>query len=185
VKPTDSFDVLTLPGYDSSGPQHWQTFWEKRHGFVRVEQTDWLNPQLETWGAAIDRAIGACAKPALLVAHSCSASLVPMWAATSPNAGRVAGAFLVAPADTQRDDMIPVVAALGAMPRERLPFSSMVVASTNDPYSSLERARLFARDWGSELIVLEGLGHINSASNLGEWLEGLALLESFAERIKP
>jgi uncharacterized protein len=182
---TDSFDALTLPGYDSSGPQHWQTFWEARFGFVRIEQTDWLNPRLETWGAAIDRAVGACQKPALLVAHSCSASLVPMWAATSPNAQRVAGAFLVAPADTERPDMIPAVAALGPMSRERLPFSSMVVASTNDPYSSLERARFFAHDWGSDFTVLDGVGHINSASNLGEWRDGLALLESFVERMKP
>jgi uncharacterized protein len=181
----DSFDVLTLPGYDSSGPQHWQTFWEAHFGFVRVEQTDWLNPRLETWGAAIDRAVGVCQKPVLLVAHSCSASLVPMWAATSPNAQRVAGAFLVAPADTERPDMIPAVAALGSMPHERLPFSSMVVASTDDPYSSLERASVFAHDWRSELMALEGLGHINSASGLGEWPQGLALLESFVERIEP
>jgi uncharacterized protein len=97
VRLTASFDVLTLPGYDSSGPQHWQTFWEARFGFVCVEQTDWLNPQLETWSAAIDRAISACEKPALLVAHSCSASLVPMWAAISPNVRRISGAFLVAP----------------------------------------------------------------------------------------
>ena len=36
--------VLTLPGWQSSGPAHWQSRWEALHGYVRVEQHDWMRP---------------------------------------------------------------------------------------------------------------------------------------------
>jgi uncharacterized protein len=33
--------VLILPGLDNSGPEHWQTHWQKQNPhFVRVEQRD-------------------------------------------------------------------------------------------------------------------------------------------------
>ena len=62
------------------------------------------------------------------------------------------------------------------MPFAPLPFPSIVVASTDDEYVSLPRAAQFAIAWGSRLEVLGALGHINSASNLGSWPEGFALL---------
>ena len=36
--------VLTLPGWQGSGPEHWQSRWEALHGFIRVEQHDWMRP---------------------------------------------------------------------------------------------------------------------------------------------
>ncbi len=59
------------------------------------------------------------------------------------------------------------------MPLIPLPFPSIVVASTDDPCVSLDRAELFARSWGSRLVNLGKAGHINSASRLGSWPEGL------------
>jgi predicted alpha/beta hydrolase family esterase len=173
--------VLTLPGYESSGPDHWQTHWECSHGFVRVEQDNWLEPRLDTWGARLSAAITAQTKPVILLPHSASSALVPIWAEHNPLAARVLGAFIVAPADTERADMLPVVAALGPMPRARLPFPSVLVASTNDPYCAIERAETFVRDWGSELRVLEGAGHINTASGHGSWTPGLAWFEAWLE----
>jgi predicted alpha/beta hydrolase family esterase len=62
------------------------------------------------------------------------------------------------------------------MPLNRLPFRSIVVASTDDEYITLARAEQFAAAWGSRLEIVGPLGHINSASRLGSWPEGFALL---------
>ena len=67
------------------------------------------------------------------------------------------------------------------MPLVRLPFPSIVVASENDEYVSLERAREFARAWGSEFRGIGGAGHINSTSGLGTWAEGRAMLKGLLD----
>ena len=36
--------VLLLPGWQGSGPDHWQSRWEQLHGHLRVEQHDWQRP---------------------------------------------------------------------------------------------------------------------------------------------
>ena len=33
--------MLTLPGWQNSNADHWQTHWERRFAFKRVEQADW------------------------------------------------------------------------------------------------------------------------------------------------
>ncbi|HSU93561.1 MAG TPA: alpha/beta hydrolase, partial [Gemmatimonadaceae bacterium] len=58
----------------------------------------------------------------------------------------------------------------------RLPFPSIVVASTNDEYVTIERARFFANAWGSSFVNIGEAGHINSASDLGNWPRGRELL---------
>ena len=63
------------------------------------------------------------------------------------------------------------------MPLDRLPFPSIVVASTDDPYVTLERARQFAERWGSRLVTVADAGHINGQSGLGDWPAGFALLQ--------
>jgi predicted alpha/beta hydrolase family esterase len=64
------------------------------------------------------------------------------------------------------------------MPLVALPFPSVVVACREDRYVSLERARSYAKAWGSTFVDVGAAGHINSASNLGTWPAGYALLES-------
>jgi hypothetical protein len=58
----------------------------------------------------------------------------------------------------------------------RLPFPTVVVASDDDPYVTLDRAKLFAGAWGSKFVPLSGAGHINSQSGLGAWPHGFAVL---------
>jgi predicted alpha/beta hydrolase family esterase len=67
------------------------------------------------------------------------------------------------------------------MPSRKLPFRSVVIASTDDPYVTLERAEFFARSWASNLIKIADAGHINTASGHGPWLEGEAWLEQLRE----
>jgi hypothetical protein len=171
--------VLTLPGYDNSGPEHWHSHWERSRGFLRVEQDGWLEPRVDTWGARLEALLEGQSKPVVLLPHSAACAVVAIWAGQSALVGRVVGTFFVAPADTEKADMLPVVAALGPMHTVRLPFKSLLVASTNDPYCALPRAETCAHDWGSELRVMEDAGHINTASGHGAWAQGLRWLEEW------
>ena len=168
--------VLVLPGYADSGPEHWQSFWERDDpNCRRVVQDDWLEPKLGDWVAALDRAVAACAAPPVLVAHSLGCALAVRWAAR-PGA-RARGALLVAPADVDSPDHTPdEVREFGPMPLEPLPFPSIVVASTDDPFVSTARAQVFARAWGSRLVTLPAAGHVNADAGFGPWPEGRALL---------
>jgi predicted alpha/beta hydrolase family esterase len=38
-----------------------------------------------------------------------------------------------------------------------------------------------AQDWGARWVNLGACGHINAQSGLGDWPEGLALLQTFIE----
>jgi serine hydrolase len=178
---TDLDPVLILPGLDDSGPQHWQTLWMAgRPGFRRVEQTDWVNPRCSEWVARLDAAVQKAGPQALLVAHSAACSLVAHWVAAYGQ--RVRGALLVGPSDTEAPSYPVGPTGFAPMPLVRLPFASTVVASTDDPYVSLERAELFARAWESRFVNVGSAGHINTASGLGSWPAGLDLLEELNAR---
>jgi predicted alpha/beta hydrolase family esterase len=170
--------VLILPGLYSSGPEHWQSRWEAEHpGFVRVEQRDWETPDRREWVETLDRAITGVAadpSPVVLVAHSLGCCLVAHWAAA--HRGPIRGALLVAPSDVEAAGFPAGPTGFAPMPIAPLPFPSLLVASTDDPYLPLSRAEHFAQCWGSRLEVLGPLGHINSASGLGSWPAGFAIL---------
>ena len=169
--------LLIVPGLSGSGPEHWQTAWERLDARCRrVEQSDWENPDLSAWLANLERAISASTEPAVLVAHSLGAALVAHWGQSQPR-DRVLAALLVAPADV--DTLVgafPGIQTFAPLPTNSLPFPSLVVASRNDPYVSFERAVLLAEAWGSRFADLGELGHINAESKLGTWPRGRALL---------
>jgi uncharacterized protein len=169
--------VLILPGLGSSGPEHWQSYWEKAHPeFARVEQRDWDNPDRDEWVATLDRAIAQQAEPPLLVAHSLACALVAHWAArhTLP----VFGALLVSPSDVDSPAHTPPeVRGFSPMPLQRLPGRTIVVASADDPYVDIARAGHFAKAWGARFVNAGALGHINSASGLKDWPLGRRLLD--------
>ena len=51
--------VLILPGLGDSGPQHWQSLWQRSDPRIRrVEQHDWHAPQLDAWCETLERAVG-------------------------------------------------------------------------------------------------------------------------------
>jgi predicted alpha/beta hydrolase family esterase len=115
---------------------------------------------------------------ALLVAHSLGCQLVAAWAAHSRHTARVVGALLVAPPDIERDDMPPNLAPWRPIVRRRLPFASVAVTSSDDPYCGPERAQAMARDWGARQASIGPRGHINGESGLGDWPAGRALLDT-------
>ena len=177
-----SLRVLLLPGWQNSRPAHWQSRWQALHGFERVEQADWDWPRRGDWMARLDEALLADARPAVLVAHSLGCQLVASWAEHSRHTARVHAALLVAPPDTERDDLPPQLFNWRPMRRPRLPFAATVVASSDDPYCTPERAAGLARDWGADRVDLGARGHLNGDSGLGDWPEGLALLQALARR---
>jgi predicted alpha/beta hydrolase family esterase len=171
--------VLVLPGWQDSGPDHWQSRWERAHDFVRLQQDDWMTPRRGDWLARLDEALLAEPAPVLLAAHSLGCQLVAAWAAHSRHAARVAGALLVAPPDTEREDTPGAIAgAWRRIERGRLPFAATVVASSDDPYCAIERAREMAGQWGARFVDIGARGHVNADSGLGDWPEGLALLRA-------
>jgi hypothetical protein len=170
--------VLLLPGWQNSDPGHWQSHWERLHGDTRVEQHDWHWPRRGDWMARLEEVLLADERPALLAAHSLGCQLVAAWAEHSQHTARVKGALLVAPPDVERDDMPPQLHSFRPIRRSRLPFHSLAVISSDDPYGAAERSAQMAADWGSSVVMAGPRGHLNSESGLAEWPEGRALLES-------
>ncbi|HEX8486804.1 RBBP9/YdeN family alpha/beta hydrolase [Sphingomonas sp.] len=176
VRPT----VLTVPGLGGSGPAHWQTLWERtRLDTLRVELGMWDTPHRNAWVTRLDEAIRRADAPVVLAAHSLGCQAVAWWAQLSPQpyGWPVAGALLVAPADADRAGVQRELAGFAPVPRVPLPFPSIVVASTDDPWVSIARAHSMAADWGSLFIEAGALGHLNAASGIGAWAEGQDLLE--------
>ena len=168
--------VLILPGLGNSGDHHWQTLWENKHGFQRIQQDNWDTPVKTEWLARVDDYVKKLeAKNVILVGHSLACSTIVSWA--EKYNGHVKGALLVAPSDTEADSYPPGTTGFTPMPLFRLPFPSIVVASTDDPYVTLDRAHYFSAAWGSHLQIIGNAGHINVASGHGEWIEGLDLLK--------
>ncbi len=181
MRELSDLDVLILPGWRNSGPDHWHSHWEAAFPrFRRVQQRDWDAPRYADWALGLTEAVDQCQRPALLVAHSLGTALVTRWARQA-DTRRVAGAFLVAPTDTDRFAGLPETAFQGfePVPMHPLPFPSCVVASRNDERVSTERARAFAAAWGSRFIDAGPLGHIGSAARLGLWPQGLVWLGQF------
>jgi predicted alpha/beta hydrolase family esterase len=180
-----STPVLILPGYADSGPDHWQSHWERADPTMRrVIQDDWLLPKLADWVARLEEEVRACVTPPVLVAHSLACSLVAHWA-TRPGA-RAAGALLVAPADVDSRTHTPdEVRSFSPIPLVGLPFPSIVVASTNDSFVTPARAAAFARAWGSRLVIFERAGHLNADAGFGPWPDGRRLLAELMKSDAP
>ncbi len=170
-------EVFLLPGWQDSGPEHWQSRWEITHGYRRVVQHDWMRPLRGDWIARLEEVLLARADPVILVAHSLGCQLVAAWSAVSRNTALVRAALLVAPGDVEREELRAVLHSWSPVPAQRLPFSSILVGSQNDPYCSLQRARQFAAAWGCDFHDVGALGHINAESGLGLWPQGHAWLD--------
>jgi len=171
--------VLTVPGLGSSGPAHWQTLWEQsRLDTRRVDLGMWDTPHRNAWVTKLDQTIAQAQAPVILVGHSLGCLAIAWWASLSPQpyGWPVAGALLVAPCDVDRTTIPAELSTFTPAPRAPLPFPSILVASTDDPWIDLDAAHSLAVDWGSHFIDAGAAGHINAASGLGWWPEGQELL---------
>ncbi len=203
---------LILPGWQNSGPDHWQSSWEQQLGYERVLQHDWMRPLRGDWITRLEDHLlsnsehsehipcrvtaqkalkkstpnstsnSSPIKPPsiLLVAHSLGCHLVAAWAALSKNTHRIQGALLVAPPDCAQEDFPPEMKSWRSPVLQKLPFPSICVVSSNDPFCKLQKGRDIAQAWGSECIEIGARGHINAESGLGDWPQGQALIARLA-----
>ena len=174
--------IFTVPGLFNSGPQHWQTHWENEYGFVRIEQQDWETPVCDDWLQTIDAVVNQQPlNKVVLIGHSLACCTIVRW---SKKYNRIIkGVLLVAPSDVEAPSYPPGTTGFSPMPKFKLPFPSIIIASSNDEYVTFERAKEFAGNWGSEFINAGELGHINSISNLGNWPFGQAQLKKLTSSI--
>jgi predicted alpha/beta hydrolase family esterase len=117
----------------------------------------------------------------VLVAHSAGCLMVAHWA--QRHRRPIQGALLATPADIERPlpAGYPTPEELEAggwlpLPRTPLPFPTLLAASANDPLAAFDRTAQLARDWGSELVPLGEVGHLNPASGFGPWRHARVLL---------
>lgn len=178
--------ILMVPGLNGSGPDHWQSRWEQeRLDCVRVEQADWADPDPLDWIGRIDSAVANISGPIVLVAHSLGCIAVGAWAMLSRNASeKRIEAMLVAPCDPVQEGAVDTIRRFGAIALGRLPFPSILVASSNDPYASFTRLARFSRDWGSQLVEVGEAGHLNAQSGLGSWQWGQRLVDKMVTRLR-
>jgi len=174
--------VLIVPGLRGHVPEHWQTLLASRLPRVRtVEPMGREDLDCARKVAAIEREANAIKGPLLLVAHSGGVIMVVHWAKQTQRA--VHGALLAAPPDFERamPAEYPTIDQLRAggwlpVPRDRLAFPTIVAASRNDPLGRFERVAELARDWGSKLVDLGKVGHLNPASGYGNWAGANSLI---------
>ena len=92
--------IFTVPGLYNSGPQHWQTHWEKEHGFTRIEQQDWETPVCDDWLQTIDAVVTQHPlEKVILVGHSLACCTIVRWAEKYKRT--IKGALLVGPSDVE------------------------------------------------------------------------------------
>ena len=167
--------VLIVPGLRDHVPQHWQTLLQARLDKVRsVPPLEDNTLSLAARVDAIQRELQAIDGPVILVAHSAGVLMVAHWAALYDRP--IKGALLAAPPDLEATwpENYPSPQSLRAngwapLPKGALGFPSIVAASTNDHLASLQAVTEMARGWGSELVNLGAVGHLNPAAGYGDW----------------
>jgi uncharacterized protein len=181
---TSDVDIIIVPGLGNSGPDHWQTRWEtKLSSASRIKMSDWHLPSRALWTAAIVEAVEGATRPVLLVGHSIGVAAIAHAAPLISD--RVVGAFMAAMSDWNRAEVLAGISHdFAPLPREPLPFPSMLVASRNDPYCDFEVAGDHANAWGSLLLDAGEVGHINAESGHGPWPEGTMVFARFLAGLK-
>jgi predicted alpha/beta hydrolase family esterase len=182
--------VLIVPGLRDAVPGHWQTLLHaKLESTGRPVRTVLPmgrdNIDLKARIDALEQEAQAIDGPLVIVAHSAGCITVAHWARTTRR--QVLGALLATPPDLDRPmpDGYPSFHAMRAegwspMPGERLPFPSILAASTTDPLASCPRLIAMAACWGCRLIDLGDVGHLNPASGHGPWPRAEALIAELA-----
>jgi predicted alpha/beta hydrolase family esterase len=176
--------ILIVPGLRDHVPEHWQTLLEARLDRVRsVPPLEENKLSLAARVEAIQRELETISGPVILVAHSAGVLMVVHWAARHDRP--IKGALLAAPPDLEASwpAGYPSPESLRAngwnpLTKAPLPFPSIVAASTNDHLASLESVTRMAGQWGSQLVNLGAVGHLNPAAGYGEWPQAEAFINT-------
>lgn len=169
---------VIVPGINGSDENHWQSIWQGEWGQAasRIAPSSWDEPDLDDWCQALDRAV-AGRTDVVLVAHSLGCITAIEWAGRTRPAVR--GMFLVAPPETSRADFPAEASTFTALTPVPLDVPGLLVTSEDDPYCTTDEADQLAKAWQVDHISAGLVGHINSASGIGRWEFGRALLTAF------
>ena len=167
--------VLLVPGIGNSGPGHWQSLWQAKHADVaRAMQPDWDHPVCDEWVENLDQVVGQVPAPPIVVAHSLGCLTVAHWAARSD---RPCFAILLVAVPDPSGLVFPKEATgFAAAPAALRKYRVTVVSSDDDPYATMTYTEEQVAAWGAEHVCLSQRGHINTASGLGDWAEGWAIV---------
>ena len=183
----DSNTILFVPGLRDHVAEHWQTLLEAKLPNSRcVPRMERDKLSRAAWVDELDRSLAAIDGPVILVAHSAGCMIVVHWALR--HARPIKGALLAAPPDFER----PLPAGYPTQdvlldngwlptPRTRLPFPSIVAASTNDPLADADRVASLAMSWGSALVNVGAVGHLNPAAGFGPWPRAEEFIETLCQ----
>jgi predicted alpha/beta hydrolase family esterase len=175
--------VVLVPGLRGHVEDHWQTrLAASLPGARMVAPLGRTYPGLQSRVTLLDEAVRDAGGPVILVAHSAGVLVTAHWAARfSPT--RVVGALLATPPTLAAElpEEYPSIDELRAhgwlpIPRQPLPFPSIVAVSSNDPLANPVRLGSLAAAWGSRVHDLGTVGHLNPASGFGDWPEALELI---------
>jgi len=174
--------ILFVPGLRDHVADHWQTLLQARiPGARSVPPLEHDKLSREARVEALQQALSEISGPVVLVAHSAGVMITVHWAQKYQRP--IQGALLAAPADLESPmpagyPTVDVLREHGwlPIPRSPLPFPSLLAASTNDPLGSLEKITGLASDWGSRLVNVGAVGHLNPAAGYGEWPQAENLL---------
>jgi predicted alpha/beta hydrolase family esterase len=177
--------ILLVPGLRDHVPEHWQTLLEAKLPNARsVPRMERDKLSCAAWVAALDRSLAEIERPVILVAHSAGVMITVHWAQRHQRA--IHGALLAAPPDFESPlpEGYPTQDVLRQngwlpTPRAKLPFPTIVAASTNDPLGQLDRVAELASAWGSQLVNVGAVGHLNPAAGFGEWPQAEDLIREF------
>lgn len=175
--------ILTVPGLYGSGPLHWQTRWESRYGFSRIEQANWNNPDYSQWAESLRKYVEDEGNEAgvVLVAHSLGCHLVVKsfpWIRDV-----VKGVFLVAPPDLNSGIIRQDLSMFSLTVYSELGVPGYLIYSEDDPYANTLYSEKYGRDIGVMSVNVGMCGHINSESNIGDWEEGLNYLDNLLRTV--
>lgn len=178
--------ILIVPGLRDHVEEHWQTILERKlPNACSVAPIEHDKLSCAARVEALQQTIAKIDGPVILVAHSGGVMITVHWAQKYRRP--IQGALLAAPADLEsplpagyptrdvlRDNgWLPI-------PRNSLPFPSIVAASTNDPLATFDSIAQYAKDWGSTLVDIGAVGHLNPASGFGEWTQADELIRRLA-----
>ena len=179
--------VVLVPGLRGHVEDHWQTrLAASLPGARTVPPLGRTDAGLQSRVTLLDQVVQDVAGQVVLVAHSAGVLVTVHWAARFIPT-RVVGALLATPPVLAGElpPEYPSIEQLRAhgwlpIPREPLPFPSIVAASTDDPLGNPVRLRALARAWGSRWHSLGAVGHLNPSSGFGDWPEAAELIRDQA-----
>jgi len=174
--------IVIVPGLRVHVEEHWQTKLAAKKPNAKVVPLGRPKHDLAGRVADLQQVISEAGSPVTIVAHSAGVLITVHWAARHDLPVR--GALLATPPDgvsplgpeypswdeLEENGWLPI-------PRGRLNFPSIVAASTNDTLGDFDRVRSLAQDWGSRLVDIGAVGHLNPASGYGDWSQAESLLE--------